>query len=251
MYQHDVVRHAARTGAALVLLASPTVWAPAMAESDPPPRSLPGPALVETTDPAPVELRVGPHRFRIPRSYFRHPPPPSGVGTGFYLRALLPGMEPITEANRRVFRMPLSTEEGRRVVGLVFLVMPDRPRDDARWRMDNRLRRRGGATLDDFEPASGATHGLRGPPIGDAGWRENDLYWGELPGGRFVGLSCFSRPDDRPTDCKLNVDWRGRTVDVSHERRPLPRWREIAEAALALMDRLSVGDEGGSNAAER
>lgn len=35
-----------------------------------------------------VDLRVGEHRFRIPRACFRHPPYPSGVDTGFYVRAL-------------------------------------------------------------------------------------------------------------------------------------------------------------------
>ncbi len=210
-------------------------------------RSPAGPSLAETSDTTPVDLRVGPHRFRIPRAYFRHPPHPSGVDTGFYLRALLPGMEPITEANRHVFRMPPSTEEGRRVVGLLFEVMPDRPRDDARWRMGNVLRRRG-ASLDDFAPATDATHGLRslrGPPIGDGGWRERDLSWGELPAGegRFVGVACDAGWEDRPGYCRLWVDWRGRTVDVSHERRLPPRWREIAAASLSLMGRLAVENE--------
>ncbi len=54
-------------------------------------RPLAMPVLFEMTDAKPVDLRVRPHRFRIPRAYFRHPPHPSGVGTGFYIRALWPG----------------------------------------------------------------------------------------------------------------------------------------------------------------
>lgn len=210
------------------------------------------PVLLETIDPTPLDLRIGPHRFRIPRNYFRHSPHPSGVDTGFYLRALLPGMEPITEANRHVFRMPPSTEEGRRVLGLLFEVIPDRPRDDARWRTGNVLRSRAmrgqAASLDDFAPVTDATHGLRslrGPPIGSSGWFERDLYWGELPAGegRFVGVPCDAGWEDRPGCCHLWVDWRGRTLSVSHERQPLPRWREIAAASRSLMDRLAVENE--------
>jgi hypothetical protein len=98
-------------------------------------------------------LRVGPHRFRIPRNYFLNPPHHSGVDDGFGLRALMPDMAPMTDANRHVFLMSSATEEGGRVVRILFEIMAERPRDDARWRLGNVLRS-SGAAQEDFAPPS-------------------------------------------------------------------------------------------------
>ena len=210
--------------------------------------------LVETFDATPVDLRVGPHRFRIPRHYFRHPPNRIGVDDSFALRVLLPEMEPITEANRHVFRMPFSTEEGRRKTWVVYEHRADIPQDGARWRLGNAARSRVSG-LEDFQAASDATHGLRaliGPPFSDKPWayRLPDLYWGSLPGdGRFVGLSCSGAPPSEAATCTLLLDWSGRPLSTDFERRELARWREIAAASIALINRLSITGEDADSAA--
>ena len=219
-------------------------------------RATGGPSVVmEGRDATPVPLRVGPHRFLIPRNHFLHPPHRSGVDVAFGLRLLMPDMEPMTDANRHLFRMSSATEEGGRIVGVVFAVMPDRPRDDARWRLGNVLRFYG-AALEDFAPPSDATHRLhvlKGPPLGNLNERRNDLFWGELPETRqFVAISCESASSFRVQYCNLWTDWQGRTVEITHVRRNLAQWRETAAAALALMDRLAIGSEGeGRNVCER
>ena len=202
------------------------------------------PVLVETFDATPVDLRVGPHRFRIPRHYFRHPPHRSGVDDSFALRVLLPGMEPISASNQYVFRMPFSTEEGRRKAWVVYEHRADLPDDGARWRLGNLAEGRT-TGLDGFRPASEATHGLRAltdPPLLDKPWahRNPDLYWGALPSdGRFVGLKCSGAPVAEAATCTLYVDWGGRPLSTDFERRELSRWREIAAASLALLNRLA------------
>lgn len=202
-----------------------------------------------------VSLRIGPHAFRIPRNYFLHPPHHSGVDVAFGLRALMPDMAPESDANRQVFRMSPSTEEGGRVVRILFEVMPDRPRDDARWRLGNVLRSYG-AAMEDFAPPSDASHGLytyTGPQIGNLKERRNDLYWGELPvTQQFVALSCESRSSFRVQYCNLWIDWQGRTVQVGFVRRNLGQWREIAAAGFGLMEQFAVRNEGArTNASER
>jgi hypothetical protein len=219
---------------------------PSRADEAPAPGGRPG--ALEGRDTTPVPLQVGPHRFRIPRNYFVHPPHHSGVDDGFGLRALMPDMAPMTDANRHVFLMSSATEEGGRVVRILFEIMADRPRDDARWRLGNVLRSYG-AAQEDFAPPSEGTHGLytlAGPPIANVDQRRNDLYWGELPETQqFVAISCESASSFRVQSCTLWTDWRGRTVQVRHVRRNLMQWREIAAAGLALMDRLAVSDDAG------
>jgi hypothetical protein len=201
------------------------------------------PVLVDTFDATPVDLRVGPHRFRIPRHYFRHPPHRSGVDDSFALRVLLPGMEPITETNRHVFRMPFSTEEGRRKAWVAYEHRADIPRDSARWRLGNLAEGRA-AGLEGFRPASGATHGLWAltdpPPDLPRAHRLPDLYWASLPGdGRFVGLHCSGAPAAEAATCKLYLDCGGRPLSTHFERRELARWREIAAASVAPLNRLA------------
>jgi hypothetical protein len=221
-----------------------------------------GPAAGRAREPAAavdagpiVPLRIGPHSFRIPRNYVLHPPHPSGVDHGFGLRALMPDMAPMTETNRHVFQTSSATEEGGRVVRILFEIMPDRPRDDARWRLGNVLRSYS-AVLGDFVPPSEETHGLyalAGPPIPNVNDRRNDLFWGELPmADQFVAISCESASSFRVQSCTLWTDWQGRTVQVRHVRRNLTQWREIATAGLALMDRFAIdGPAAGTNTGER
>ena len=63
-------------------------------------------------------------------------------------------------------------------------------------------------------------------------------------------MRCGRDPDpDRPTSCKLKFDWRqGTWVQVTFVRTQLPRWREIAEATLALVDGFAVKDNKGGGA---
>lgn len=241
----------ALAAAALLPIGFPTAAAPTAAPHADTRQPRPAvPVLLETTDTTPVDLRVGPHRFRIPRHYFRHPPSRSGVDDGFALRVLLPGMEAITEANRHVFRMPFSTEEGRRKAWVVYEHRADLPQDGARWRLGNSARSRVSG-LEDFQAASEATHGLRAlidPPLLDKPWahRLPDLYWSSLPGGDlFVGLSCSGAPPSEFATCTLLLDWGGRPLSTYFDRRELARWREIAAVSIELMNHLSVGgDEG-------
>ncbi len=211
------------------------------------------PIMMEAVDATRVDLRVGPHRFRIPRNYFRHPPNRSGVDDSFALRVLLPGMEPITEANQHVFRMPFSTEEGRRKAWVVYEHRADIPGDGARWRLANLAEGRT-AGLEGFRPASEATHGLRAltdpPPDLPWAYRLPDLYCGSLPGdGRFVGLSRTGAPTSESATCKLFVDWGGRPLMTDFERRELARWRKISAASIAPMNRLSAGGDGAAGSA--
>lgn len=92
------------------------------------------PILSEMVGAKSVNLRVGPHRFRIPRAYFRHPPHPSGVDDGFCIRALWPGMEPETEQTRAAFRASIRTAEGQRVLQILLILnQPGMPWPVARW----------------------------------------------------------------------------------------------------------------------
>ncbi len=212
------------------------------------------PVLVNSTEAKPVDLRVGPHRFRTPRAYFRHPPHPSGVGTGFYVRALWPDMEPETEKARAAYRTSIRTEEGQRVL-LILLEQnqPGVPWPVARWMLQNAARgpsraEADRADLEAFSPPSPAAFGLhallaqREP---GATW-VHDLFHGALADGRFAGTRCGRDPDpDRPTSCNLRFDWRqGTRPEVTFIRTRLPRWREIAEATDALVDRWAVGGGG-------
>lgn len=200
-----------------------------------------------------VRLRVGPHRFRIPRAYFRHPPHPSGVDTGFYIRALWPGMEPETEANRAAFRASIRTEEGRRVLQILLqLNQPHMPWPVARWMLENSARspsreEADRADLEAFAPPSPETFGMRAllarpRTVGIA----YDLFHGMLADGRFVAVQCGREPDpDRLTSCQLWFDWReGTWLQVTFIRTQLPKWREIAEATLALVDGFAAEDGG-------
>jgi hypothetical protein len=223
-----------------------TVWA-----------SRPSATLVfaETANANPGDLRVGEHRFRIPRAYFRHPPHPSGVDTGFYVRALWPGMEPETDANRSTFRASVLTPDGQRVLQIVLVpTKPGVPQTEvARWMLGNAARRpnrfgagRGG--VEDFAAPSGESFGLhllRGLPWPGTDHIDEDLYHGALPDGRFVGGWCGRDPrPERPTSCLFWFDWRaGAYLQVRFVRARLPEWREIAEATLALVDRWAVKSE--------
>ena len=218
------------------------------------------PAYVEAKDAKPVDLRVGEHRFRIPHAYFRHPPHPSGVDTGFYVRALWPGMEPETEETRAAFRASIRTEEGQRV--LQILLVPNRggmPWPVARWMLQNLASGPGRAEADRvdveaFPPPSPEALGLRalpGKPLPGSTWIHDDLLRGALADGRFVGMRCGRDPEpdrDRLTSCKLWFDWRqGARLEVTFIRTQLPRWRDIAEATLALVDGFAVDEAGGPN----
>jgi hypothetical protein len=125
------------------------------------------PVLVGTANAEPVDLRVGERRFRIPRAYFRHPPHPSGVGTGFYVRALWPGMEPETEETRAAFRASVRTEEGQRVLQILLVSnQPGMPWPVARWMLQNAASAPGAAEadradLEAFAPPTPETFGLR------------------------------------------------------------------------------------------
>jgi hypothetical protein len=117
----------------------------------------------ETTDTSLVDLRVGEHRFRIPRNYFRHPPHPSGVDTGFYIRLLWPGMEPETAENRAIFDAPAASEDGRRLLQIVLTPNhPAMPRPTAPWMLENSARGQRGVptSLEEFEAPSAETFGL-------------------------------------------------------------------------------------------
>lgn len=58
-------------------------------------------------------------------------------------------------------------------------------------------------------------------------------------------MSCGRDPDPgRPTSCSLWPDWRqGAWLQVTFIRTQLPRWREIAETTLALVDGRAAGAE--------
>ena len=217
------------------------------------------PVLVGTANAEPVDLRVGERRFRIPRAYFRHPPHPSGVGTGFYVRALWPGMEPETEETRAAFRASVRTEEGQRVLQILLVSnQPGMPWPVARWMLQNAASAPGAAEadradLEAFAPPTPETFGLRallsrlkpGP-----GSLDDDLFHGALADGRFVGISCGrDRDPDRLTSCRLWFDWRqGTWLQVTFIRTQPPRWHEIAQATLALVDGFAVEDNKGGGA---
>jgi len=210
-----------------------------------------GRGLAGTVDTTPVELRVGPHRFRIPRNYFRLPPPSSGVGTGFYIRVLWPGMEPETAANRAIFGAPAATAEGARLLQIVLdLAHPAMPRPTAPWMLENAARgQRGQETrLEDFDPPSAETFGLyhspaRDVPGGDRGLSE--LFYGSLPDGRFAALSCKTTRfvPVGPRSCAIWFDWRpGLVLRTTFLQSRLPEWREIGAATLALVDGFRAED---------
>lgn len=214
------------------------------------------PVLFGTTNTKLVDLRVGPHRFRIPRPYFRHPPHRSGVDDGFYIRALWPGMEPETEETRAAFRASIRTEEGqRRLQVLLRTNQPGTPWPVARWMLSNLSRGPGRAETERadpeaFSPPSSETfglHGLLSRSNPGATWMHDDLLYGTLGDGRFAAMRCGHDADpdrDRLTSCVLWFDWRqGTWLRVTFIRTQLPKWREIAEAALALVDGWATGDE--------
>jgi hypothetical protein len=213
------------------------------------------PVLIGSTDAKPVDLRVGEHRFRIPRAYFRHPPHRSGVDTGFYVRALWPDMEPETEENRAAFHASIRTEEGQRVLQILLeMNNPRMPWPVARWMLQNLASGPGRAEADRvdveaFPPPSPEAFGLRTLPgklLPGSTWIHDDLLRGALADGRFVGMHCGRDPEpdrDRLTSCKLWFDWRqGARLEVSFIRTQLPKWREIAEATLALVDSFAAED---------
>ena len=128
----------------------------------------------------------------------------------------------------------------------------------ARWMLQN-LARAPGATeadradLEAFAPPSPETFGLRARfarPEAGATWGDNDLFHGTLADSRFAGMSCGRDPDPgRPTSCSLRLGWRqGAWLQVTFIRTQLPRWREIAEATLALVDGFAVEDNKGGGA---
>jgi hypothetical protein len=188
--------------------------------------------LVGTSDTTPVDLRVGPHRFRIPRAYFRHPPHPSGVDTGFYIRTLSPGMEPETDANRAAFRASVLTAENQRV--LQILLVPSAPgmpaTDVARWMLRNSVR--GHGDMQDFSEPSAESFGLyalRGQPWPRGNHIDPDFFHGVLADGRFTAIRCGRDPKpERPTFCRLWFDWRpDAQLEVSFVYNRMPEWREI------------------------
>ncbi|MBD0271692.1 MAG: hypothetical protein ICV73_07155 [Acetobacteraceae bacterium] len=171
------------------------------------------------------------------------------MDTGFYIRALWPGMEPETEENRATFQASIHTEAGQRV--LQILLVPNRagmPWPVARWMLQNLASGPGRteadrADVEAFQPASPETFGLRalpGKPLPGSTWIRDDLLRGALADGRFVGMRCGRDPDpdrDRLTPCKLWFDWRqSARLEATFVRAQLPRWREVAEATLALVD---------------
>lgn len=198
-----------------------------------------------------VSLRVGEHALRIPRAYFRHPPSRSGVDEAFYIRALLPHMEPEIEANRQAFRASVRTAEGQRVLQILLLTTkPPQPWPVARWTLQNSARgsvrqESNWVDLEDFLPATPETFGLRvwaGRPRPSGTAIDDDLYYGSLADGRFAGMRCRHEVDpDRVTSCRLMFDWRQDTwIQVTFIRSKLPEWRAIAEATLALVDAFAV-----------
>lgn len=203
----------------------------------------------------PVHLRVGQHRFRIPRAYFRHPPHPSGVDTGFYVRTLSAGMEPETDANRAAFQASILTAEGQRVLQIVLVpTAPGMPATDvARWMLGNAARGssrvgRGRGEVEDFASPSAESFGLhvlRGELWPSGSHIDADLYHGALDDGRFVAIRCGRYPDpERPSFCQLKFDWRpGAWLQVSFVRVRMPEWREIGQATLALVDGWAVNVE--------
>lgn len=215
------------------------------------------PAHLQISDGALVDLRVGPHRFRIPRVYFRHPPHSSGVDDGFYIRALSPGMEPETDGNRAAFRASVLTPEGQRVLQIVLVpTAPGMPATDvARWMLGNSARGRsrvgaGRGEIEHFAAASGESFGLhllRGQPWPGTDHIDEDLYHGTLADGRFVGGWCGRDPrPERLTSCLFWFDWRaGAHLQVRFINARLPEWREIAEATLALVDGFSADHPDG------
>jgi hypothetical protein len=157
---------------------------------------------------------------------------------------------------RAAFRASIRTEEGQRVLQILLVSnRPGMPWPAARWRLQNLASGPGRAEADRadveaFPPASPETFGLRvlpGKPLPSSTWIHDDLLRGALPDGRFVGMRCGRDPDpdrDRLTACKLWFDWRqGARLEVTFIRTQLPRWREIAQATLALVDRFA-GEEG-------
>lgn len=129
-------------------------------------------------------------------------------------------------------------------------IQPGMPWPVARWMLRNSASgpsraEADRADLEAFAPASPETFGLRarpGRPLPGSDWIRDDLFHGALADGRFAGMSCGRDPDpDRTTSCRLWFDWRqGTWLRVTFMRTQLPRWREIAEAALALVDGFAV-----------
>jgi hypothetical protein len=106
------------------------------------------------------------------------------------------------------------------------------------------------ADLEAFASASPETFGLRArlaQPKPGPGSLDDNLFHGVLADGRFVGLSCGRDRDpdrDRLTFCRLRFDRRqGTWLQVTFIRTQLPRWREIAEATLALVDGFAADEE--------
>lgn len=136
---------------------------------------------------------------------------------------------------------------------------PGMPWPVARWMLGNAASDPSRAEADRadpeaFSPASPETFGLRAllaRPKPGPGSLDDDLFHGTLVDGRSAGMRCGrEREPDRLTSCKLWFDWRqGTWLQVTFIRTQLPKWREIAEAALALVDGFAVGNEEVSGAA--
>ena len=192
-----------------------------------------------------MNLRVGPRRFR-------DPPHPSGVATGFYVSAPWPRVEPETGENRFAFRAAGRTEEGQRVLLILFEAdQPGMPRPVARWMLQNAARRpsreeAGRADLEAFAAASPETSGLRALPGRPKPGPIDDVFHGALADWRFLGMRCGrDRDHGRLTSCQLWFDWRqGTWLEVGFIRTQMPRWCETAEATLAHVDVLWSGRRG-------
>lgn len=123
----------------------------------------------------------------------------------------------------------------------------------ARWKLQNSARGRsrteaGRAELEDFTSPTPATFGLAAL-IGSFNPNttniDEDLFYGTLTDGRFLGVMCGRHPDPtRVLTCRTWFDWRdGTWLQVSFAQTRLSEWREIAEATVRLVDRFAATGE--------
>lgn len=206
-----------------------------------------GPALMATTDPTPVDVIIGRHKFRIPMNYFRHPPRLDGQpDVAMLLRVLLPDMEPMTEANRHIFAGgPDMIQEIRRVANILISYRPSGP--TAEIRLERNLWNAGpGKFMADFAPPSNDSFGLwhlPGKPVqaNPNRDRESDLYHGVDEGGRFIAMICDLNTLKRSGGCQVFFDWLDLQIETHFLREQRSNWKTIAKNALRLANELHLG----------
>lgn len=206
-----------------------------------------GPALMATTDPTPVDVIIGKHKFRVPMNYFRHPPRLDGQpDVAMLLRVLLPDMEPMTEANRHIFAGgPDVIQEIRRVANILVKYAPTEGTAERRFTL-NLWMAGSGKTMTDFAQPTPETFGLwhlpgKLLPGNKAVDRESDLFHGKDEKGRFIAMVCDMNTLAVTGGCRLFFDWQGLQIQIRFLREQRSNWASIARTTINVISRMHQG----------